>query len=158
MEVLKVESVAAGDLRKPLRLLEGSLRDGKPLSGEFVSRMKGSVEAGDIEVLAADRDGAFVGVLVLAFRPNVSLGGDFASVEDLHVEPGERGRGVGRRLVEGAAERCRLRGVSYVEVHVEEDGPKAFYESLGYTEEDVSVLSRSYPLSGDRASGHRVTF
>jgi GNAT superfamily N-acetyltransferase len=130
-----------------LRLLEESLRDGEPLSEEFISRMSRLVETGDAEILAARKDGRAVGVLVLAFRPNVSLGGLFASIEELFVEPDERRRGVGGKLLEAVEERCRRRGVSYVEVHAEEDGAMVFYEKLGYEEErEVRVLSRSYTL------------
>lgn len=146
---MKVESVSGSGVREPLRLLENSLRDGEPLSDDFVLRMARLVESGDVEVLAAKEDGRFVGVLVLALRPNVSLGGDFASIEDIYVEPGSRRRGVGRKLIGKAAERCRARGVSYVEVHVEEEGAGEFYAALGYGEEEgARVFSRSYPLSG----------
>ncbi len=146
---VKIERVSGNGVREPLLLLEKSLRDGEPLSDEFVSRMERSVEAGDIEILAARKDGRAVGVLVLAFRPNVSLGGDFASIEDLYVEPDLRRRGVGRKLLEAVGESCRKRGVSYVEAHAEEDEAMAFYEGLGYEEESgVRVFSRSYPLPG----------
>ncbi|MBA2693600.1 MAG: GNAT family N-acetyltransferase [Rubrobacter sp.] len=148
---MKIESVSGEGIREPLRLLESSLRDGEPLPDEFVSRMARLIESGDIEVLAAKDDdrslGEAIGVLVLAFRPNISLGGDFASIEDLYVEPNSRRRGIGRKLLEEAAERCRERGVSYVEAHVEEDEAKAFYAKLGYEEEGgVRVFSGEYPL------------
>lgn len=146
---VEVEAVSGGRLREPLRLLENSLRDGEPLSDEFLSRMERLVEAGDMEILAARNDGRVVGVLVLAFRPNVSLGGLFASIEDLHVEPGSRRRGAGRKLLEAAAERCRRRNISYVEVHAEDGEAMKFYARLGYEkEESVRVFSRSYPLPG----------
>ncbi len=146
---MKMESVSGDAIREPMRLLEKSLRDGGPLSEEFVSRMKRSVESGDIEILAARRDGRAIGVLVLAFRPNISLGGLFASIEDLYVEPEARRKGIGRALLGAVEERCRERGVSYVEVQVEEGEAEKLYAALGYEKEsDVRILSRSYPLSG----------
>lgn len=148
---MTVEAVFGGEIRETLRLLEDSLRDGEPLPEEFLSRMARLVELGDVEVLAAKDEERAVGVLVLAFRPNVSLGGDFASIEDLFVVRALRRRGIGRRLVEEAAEACRRRGVSYVEVHAEEDEARAFYERLGYEEEgEVRVFSRAYPLNDAR--------
>ncbi|CAN5442276.1 MAG: GNAT family N-acetyltransferase [Actinomycetota bacterium] len=144
---MKFEAVSGEEIREPLRLLENSLRAGESLSEEFVSRMRRSVEMGGIEVLVARKDGRSIGVLVLAFRPSISLGGLFASIEDLYVEPGSRRRGAGRKLLETVAERCRRRGVSYVEVHAEEDEAMAFYAKLGYEKENgVRVFSRSYPL------------
>ena len=85
-----------------------------------------------------------VGVAVLAFRPNVSAGAPFASIEDFYVRTDARRRGVGRALLEAVGERCRARGVSYVEVQTDEEAAP-FYAALGYEPEPgVQVLSRSY--------------
>lgn len=81
---------------------------------------------------------------MLAFRPNVSLGGVFASVEELHVEPGARGQGAGRALVEAAGKRCRARGISYIEVQTDEEAAEFYRKSNFDLEPDVRVLSRSY--------------
>jgi GNAT superfamily N-acetyltransferase len=127
-----------------LRLLEAAYRDGEPLPPAFTQRLREAVASGNLEVLAAYIGGRTVGVLVVAFRPGITLGGVFASIEELYVEPEERGRGVGRALVEAAAERCLTRGVSYVEVQTDDEA-EGFYLKLGYEPEpDVRVLSRSY--------------
>ena len=141
-----VRPAAPAGLAGPLRLLEGALRGGEPLPDPFVSRLAGAVEGGDLEVLTAHVEGRLVGVAVLAFRPGISAGADFASVEELHVEPGARRGGVGRALLEAVEGRCRGRGVSYVEVQT--DGQAApFYEALGFgPEEGLRVLSRSHAL------------
>ena len=87
-----------------------------------------------------------VGVVVLAFRLNISAGVTFASIEDLYVSPGAGGRGVGRALLEAVEERCRARGVSYVEVQTQEEAAP-FYEACGYgPETGVRVLSQSVAL------------
>jgi GNAT superfamily N-acetyltransferase len=104
-----------------------------------------TVEAGDIEMLVARAEpgGAPVGVLVLAFRLNVSAGVSFVSIEDLNVSPKARGRGAGRALLAAVEERCRARGVSYVEVQTDDEAAP-FYEACGYElETGVRVLSRS---------------
>lgn len=88
-------------------------------------------------------DGPPVGVVVLAFRPGVSAGASFASIEDLYVSPDARGRGAGRALLAAVEERCRARGVSYIEVQTGDEAA-AFYEASGYEPEaGVRVLSRS---------------
>ncbi len=144
---VKIERVSGSGVREPLRLLGNFLRDGEPLPGEFISRMERSSETGGMEILAAREGGRSIGVLVLAFRPNVSLGGDFASIEELYVEPDSRRRGAGRKLLEAVAERCRRRGASYVEVHAEEDEAEKFYAALGYERESgVRIYSRAYPI------------
>jgi GNAT superfamily N-acetyltransferase len=114
----------------------------------FARRLARAVEAGDVEVLAARAKpgGAPVGVAVLAFRLNVSVGAYFASIEDLYVSPDARGRGAGRALIEAVEERCRPRGVSYVEVQTDDEAA-TFYEVCGYEPETgVRVLSRSVAL------------
>lgn len=97
-------------------------------------------------MLGARYGGRFVGVALLAFRPSVALGGDFASVEEVYVEPEARRCGVGRALLEAVEERCGARGVSYVEVQTDEEAAP-FYEALGYElETGVRVLSRCHVL------------
>ena len=63
----------------------------------------------------------------------------------MYVKPDARRRGVGRALLGAVGERCKERGVSYVEVQTDE--AMAFYMSLGYKpEEGIQVLSRCYAL------------
>ena len=141
---IEVRPVAPEDLAKPLSLLEEVLRNGKPVPPLFAEQLAQAVERGDLELLAAWVNGGLVGVTVLAFRSSISLGAPFFSIEDLYVKPGARRRGAGRALLGAVEERCKERGVSYVEVQT--DGKAAaFYIGLGYKpEEEVRVLSCSY--------------
>ena len=149
MSPVEVSPVPAGDLGEPLRLLEEWLRDGEPVPGPFVEGLRRQVEAGDLELLAARLEGRPAGVLVLAFRPNVSLGAPFASIEDLYVHPQARRRGVGRALLQAAHDRCAYRGISYLEAQVEENCASGFYATSGYEPEpDVRVFSKSVPIGG----------
>ena len=148
MRFVEIATVPAADLAGPLALLEESLRDGDPVPRDFADRFRMAVEAGDMEILAARTEDRILGVVVLAYRLNVSTCGLFASIEDLYVRSEARRRGVGRALLEAADERCVARGISYVEVQVEEDEAEAFYTALGYEPEPVvRVLSRSLPIS-----------
>ncbi len=115
----------------------------------FVGQLREAVEAGNLEVLAARMEHRMVGVAALAYRLNISAGGLFASIEDLYVRAESRRRGVGRALLEAVAERCKIRGVSYVEVQVEDEEAAAFYSAVGYEPEPgVRVFSRSYAPEG----------
>ncbi len=143
---IEVRTTAPEELAEPLSLLEESLRGGEPVSIPFVEQLRRAVERGDLEVLAARAEPGegLVGVAMLAFRPNVSAGASFASIEDFYVRTDARRRGVGRALLEAVGERCRARSVSYVEVQTDEEAAP-FYTVLGYEPEpDVRVLSRSY--------------
>lgn len=145
---IEARPVASDELTEPLSLLEEFLRDGEPVPPLLAGQIARAVQTGDIEVLAARTEPGVrsVGVAVLAFRPSVSAGALFASIEDLYVSPGARGRGAGRALLEAVEERCRARGVSYVEVQTDEEAA-LFYEASGYEPEPgVCVLSRSHSL------------
>ncbi|HEX6711578.1 MAG TPA: GNAT family N-acetyltransferase [Rubrobacter sp.] len=148
MKPVTVAHVHGTDLAGPLALLEESLRDGEPVPEGFANRLRKAVEAGDIEILTARTEDRILGVIILAYRLNVSAGGLFASIEDLYVRPETRRRGVGRALLQAAGERCVARGISYVEVQVEGDEAEAFYAAFGYEPEPgVRVISRSLHLS-----------
>ena len=141
---IEVRPASPEELTEPSSLLEELSRGVEPVPPPFARRLVRAVEAGDIEVLAAwaEPGGPPVGVAVLAFRLNVSAGASFASIEDLYVKSDVRGRGVGRALLEAVEERCRTRGVSYVEVQTDDEAAP-FYAALGYEPEDVRVLFRS---------------
>ena len=151
MRSVEVAPVAAAGLAGPLALLGEALRDGDPVPEDFVDHLRKAVEAGDMAVLAARAEDQIVGVALLAYRLNVSAGGLFASIEDLYVRPAARRRGVGRTLLEAVEELCSERGVSYVEVQVEDREAEPFYAALGYEPDTgVRVLSRSLPISDDQ--------
>ena len=140
----KVEVIPASELAEPLALLEESLRDGEPVPRPFAEELRRSVESEDIEILAARTRAQILGVVVLAYRPNISAGGPFASIEDLYVRPEARRKGVGKALLEAADERCTARKISYVEVQVEDEAAETLYKTLGYEQETgTKVLSRS---------------
>jgi GNAT superfamily N-acetyltransferase len=142
----EVAPVPPTRLSAPLALLEEALREGDAVPAEFTERLRRAVEAGDLEVLAARSEERILGVAVLAYRLSVSSGCLFASIEDLYVSQQARRQGVGRALLRAADERCSERGISYVEVQIEEAEAEAFYTALGYEPENgVRVLSRSRP-------------
>jgi GNAT superfamily N-acetyltransferase len=139
--------IPAPDLAEPLAILQESLRDGEPVPEAFAEKLRKSVQAGDMEVLAARTETRTIGVAVLAYRLNISAGGLFASIEDLYVRPEARRQGVGQALLKAADERCAVRGISYVEVQVENDEAETFYKTLGYEPEPgTRVFSRSLTL------------
>jgi GNAT superfamily N-acetyltransferase len=143
----EVAPVPPTRLSGPLELLAEALGEGEPVPADFAARLRRAVEAGDLEVLAARSGARTLGVAVLAYRLNVSTGGQFASIEDLYVSRQARRQGVGSALLRAADERCAERGISYVEVQVEEAEAEAFYTALGYEpEKGVRVLSRSLAI------------
>lgn len=89
--------------------------------------------AGSASVVTARADGALVGLARV-----ISDGATIAYLQDVLVDPGWQGRGVGSLLVDAA-----LAPFALVRQQVlltdDEPGQRAFYESLGFTElRDVS--------------------
>jgi GNAT superfamily N-acetyltransferase len=151
---IEVAPVPATALAEPLTLLEEALRDGEPVPKDFANSLRKAVETEEVEVLAARKEGRIQGVAVLAYRLNVSAAGQFASIEELYVRPEARRQGVGRALLQAADERCAERGISYIEVQVEEEKAEAFYAALDYDlETGVRVLSRSLTSRDRRTNG-----
>jgi GNAT superfamily N-acetyltransferase len=69
------------------------------------------------------------------FRLSVWTGTEDAWLEDVFVEPGARGSGLGRTLVEAGVERARARGCGRIQLDCNRDNEAAIrlYESLGFT-------------------------
>jgi GNAT superfamily N-acetyltransferase len=74
------------------------------------------------------------GVCQLRYRFGIWSESDDCWLEDIFVEAGARGTGMGRALVEAAFERARERGCARIELDVNEANPAALalYESLGF--------------------------
>jgi GNAT superfamily N-acetyltransferase len=156
--MIEVVPTCGAELAEPLSLLEESLREGEPVPEDFAESLREAAKTGAVEVLAARAEGRAVGVAVLSYRLSISAAGLLASIEDLYVRPDSRRQGMGRALLEAVEERCASRGVSYVEVQVEDEGAAAFYSAMGYEEEPgVRVLSRSYSLP-DNGRQHATGF
>lgn len=79
----------------------------------------------DAMVLVAEEDGVIVALGVADGRTGY--------IDSLHVHPGCRGRGVGRRLLGVLANALQQRGCTEVSLHVvsKNAGARRFYERLG---------------------------
>jgi ribosomal protein S18 acetylase RimI-like enzyme len=77
------------------------------------------------------------GVCQLRYRLSVWTGADDCWLEDLYVDDGARGSGLGRTLVDAAFQSAKARGCRRIELDVNEQNTAAlaFYESLGFTTE-----------------------
>jgi ribosomal protein S18 acetylase RimI-like enzyme len=74
------------------------------------------------------------GVCQLRYRLSVWTGSDDCCLEDLFVEAGARGSGLGRELVQAALERARARGCARMELDANEANEPALrlYRSFGF--------------------------
>lgn len=104
---------------------------------------RGALESGDAFGLVAEVDGRVVGGVTMSVnrtQPQRRVpDGRVAMVYGLFVVEDERGRGLGRRLVEGCVELARERGIRLVALHA---APRArpIYERIGFEASSEMVL------------------
>ncbi|MFF2777975.1 GNAT family N-acetyltransferase [Streptomyces sp. NPDC058052] len=86
-------------------------------------------------LVLAGADGVLLGCLQATYVPGLGKGGaERALIEAVRIRADRRGAGLGRRLMELAAERARARGCALVQLTSNKERADAhrFYASLGY--------------------------
>ena len=91
------------------------------------------------QVLLAEDEGRIAGLLSLSFRHTLFHPAPSALIDELVVEQGHRGRGIGQQLMAEAIERCRTAGCCEIEVSTERSNEAAqkFYRQQGFSHEAV---------------------
>jgi ribosomal protein S18 acetylase RimI-like enzyme len=94
------------------------------------------LESGRGHLLLAEEDGRVIGyamVSVIGGQATLTTGDRMAELETLSVAEGERGRGVGRALMDAAYAVMRELGISELMLYVMDgnEGAARFYERLG---------------------------
>ena len=88
------------------------------------------------ELIVADDDGEVVGTFQLTVTPSLSHGGrDRMTIEAVRVRGDQRGRGLGRSMMEWALDRGRERGCGIAQLTTDKRRSDAhrFYVSLGFS-------------------------
>ncbi|MBE2180794.1 MAG: GNAT family N-acetyltransferase [Chthoniobacterales bacterium] len=94
--------------------------------------------------LSGDRDRA-TGYIAVCLGYSIEFGGRDAFVDELFVEAGCRGRGLGRALLEHAAGFLKGKGIAAVTLEVAHANPRGadFYEKIGFVKrEQYFLMSR----------------
>ena len=89
-------------------------------------------------------DGEAVGYLVVTVCFSLEFAGRYALVDELYVREAHRGRGIGARALEVAAEACRALDVSALRLEVDVGNTRAreLYRRLGFTLQERHLMSR----------------
>lgn len=89
-----------------------------------------AIEAPEVAVLVAERDGDLVGFVIANGNPALSK----AIVENIYLHPDHPGLGIGSQLLAGLVVQLTVQGYQYLATLVPpgEDGPVAFYEGSGF--------------------------
>lgn len=95
-------------------------------------------------VLVAERAGAVIGMVTAQLVVSTAEGGASAWIEDMVVAAPERGRGVGRRLLEAIEAWATARGASRLQLLADRDNAPAlaFYARLGWSPTRLVCLRR----------------
>jgi GNAT superfamily N-acetyltransferase len=105
--------------------------------------------------LVAELDGKLVGLAHYLFHRSTTRIELTCYLEDLFTSPAERGRGVGRALIEGVYQRTRSAGLTsvYWQTHESNSAGRLLYDKLAtnsgfivYTNDVVIPVSRSEDL------------
>jgi GNAT superfamily N-acetyltransferase len=88
-------------------------------------------------------DGRVLGYGVLTLGWSLEYRGLDAFVDELYVTPGERGRGLGRRLLEELLRGCRELGVKALHLEVERNKPEALglYRAVGFEDHERRLMT-----------------
>jgi ribosomal protein S18 acetylase RimI-like enzyme len=103
-----------------------------PGRAALAKRVRTLLDHGDTVVLLAGEGPD--GLAVLRFRPAIWDEALECYLAELYVVPAERGRGLGRALMEGAMVVARAEGATHMDLGTGEDdvAARALYESLGF--------------------------
>ncbi len=109
---------------------------GRRTPSDYASFLGGQLEDPDIAVLVADDDGDVIGYAYAAVEGYdfMALRGPAGLLHDVIVDPGHRGRGVGRLLLDAALEFLRSRGAPRVVLFTAErnEAAQRLFERIGF--------------------------
>ena len=136
-EEVTIRSARPGELPELSTLLDLLFeieQDFKPDTARQVAGLKLMLDSPLAELLVAELGGRPVGLCGLQLLVSTAQGAYSCHVEDLVRAPECRGRGIGRLLLEAAAEWAHRRGATRMQLNCDDKNLPAmkFYESLGW--------------------------
>ena len=137
MERNKIRAASRADLGPVLALyrdLETGGEEGlDPAGAERIFARMGQYP--DYHLYVAEAEGEILGAFALLIMDNLAQSGAPSGVlEDVAVRADRRGRGIGKRMMEFALERCREAGCYKMALSssLQREEAHRFYESLGF--------------------------
>jgi GNAT superfamily N-acetyltransferase len=87
-----------------------------------------------------------IALALVTLRPNVFYTGPVATLDELYVVPGRRGRGIGSAVIGEFLSVSRALGVDRIEINVDEGDVDAqrFYERHGFSAVDADSGERAF--------------
>lgn len=144
---VRFEEAQPEDVERLLDFMRGLYaHDGLPLNQAEARRALRELllhpEYGRVWLLCLDDEA--VGYLALTLGYSLEYHGRDAFVDELYIEEPFRGRGLGRRAIEFAADECRRLGVGALHLEVERSNAtaQAVYRRSGFVDHDRYLLTR----------------
>jgi len=146
---LVLRPVAPGDLPALLEMLRRFYAEDRiPLDEPRVRRGLGQLlaDASLGAALFAEAGGVRVGYLLLGWCFSIEQGGRHVLLDEIYLEPGARGRGLGAALLAAACDWARNRGAEVARLEVNRHNPraKALYLRHGFRDDDRDILSIAF--------------
>jgi GNAT superfamily N-acetyltransferase len=118
--------------------------EGFPAGSSDLAARIARFSAPDSQVLAAEAAGEVLGFVAFHLLPRFETDDIFARIVALVVDPGVRGRGIGRQLMAEVERIARDEGAAFLEVTAGHHRPEArkLFEVLGYDEGLATYLRK----------------
>ena len=131
--VRRAKAADANAIGKLLYDFNREFNEPTPEPAALAKRMRELMAGGDTIVLLI-RDQP-LGLAVLRFRQAIWDEALECYLAELYIVPGQRSKGLGRKLMEAAMEIARQEGATYMDLGTSEDDVAArkLYESLGFS-------------------------
>jgi ribosomal protein S18 acetylase RimI-like enzyme len=110
-------------------------------SGRMVRHLLANPQAGALYL--ARQAGRAAGYAALTQCYSFEFGGPFILLDEIYVLPEARGAGLGKRLIDVAADYCRENGCGYLRLEVQRKNARAIavYRTYGFRTEDRDLMS-----------------
>ena len=112
-------------------------------AAKALAPLLGREDAG--RIFLVEPDGTPIGYVALCFGYSIEFGGRDAFVDEMYLDPGHRGKGIGRAVLEQVAAQARALGVRALHLEVDRGNQRArrLYLSMGFEpRERFHLMSR----------------
>ena len=133
LAVRRAEVADAETIGRLLHDFNREFHEPTPAPDVLAERIGQLLAAGEVTVLLGGAEPR--GLAVLRFRPAIFTEALECYLAELYVVPDQRGRGLGRALMEAAIEVARGEGATHMDVGTSEDdvAARGLYERLGFS-------------------------
>ena len=131
--VRRAEPADAETIGRLLHDFNAEFEDNTPAPEKIAERFRELLAGGDTIVLLVGEGPD--GLAVLRFRRSIWIDALECYLAELYVVPDQRGRGLGRALMDEVFEVARREGAGHIELNSSHDdvAARALYEKLGFT-------------------------